>query len=100
MNGQPLSAIDWLTDSVAIPPSADPNVLAPVDEQIREEINVRPIGAPSADGIGLVDASAFGLPADMWEPSDPTTLARLMVSVTPTASSRRWASTVRCTTVA
>ncbi len=80
---QPLSAIDWLTDSVSIPPVIDRPKTDTADPSLPDPISVRPIGAPSMDGIGLVDASAFGLPSDMWEASDPETLARLIARTLP-----------------
>lgn len=73
----PLSAIDWLSDSVseapvAAPPSAPPAEAAPAP------ITVRPIGAPSLDAVGLLPASVTGLPQDLWGRSEIDRLAALI----------------------
>ncbi len=75
---QPLSAIDWLTDSVALPPgtaSVDPEVTTGTEIEV---IQVRALGAPSIDGQGLIDADVAGLPHDLWGPSDVPRLVRLI----------------------
>lgn len=81
----PLSAIDWLSQSVesaaapadglgpALPPQAEPPV---ADSAATPEISVRPLDGPSPDGLGLLPSSVTGLPATLWSasPQDVVTL--------------------------
>lgn len=79
----PISAIDWLSDSLAHPPSL-PMGEAPVTEGIvTEDITVQPLDAPSPDGVGLLARAVTGLPANLWGSSDLDTLIR-MIAAFPT----------------
>lgn len=76
----PLSAIDWLSDSVTTPvaaPTAPPPLAeAPVTEgAIPEEIIVTPLDEVNADAVGLLPSSATGLPRDLWGASPSGVLA-------------------------
>ena len=74
----PLSAIDWLSDSVASPPQSETS-LPPVDPLAAPEvITVSPLGAPSFDAVGLLPPSVTGFPADFWGASQRGELARLI----------------------
>lgn len=85
----PLSAIDWLSDSVTLPAALPGSALSPPGEPpvtagaLPEPITVTPLDAPSPDGIGLIDAAEAGLPPGLWGPSEPEELARL-ISAFPT----------------
>lgn len=62
---EPLSAIDWLSKSVAEPaPAPETGVAeggaAPVD------VAVTVLGAPAPDAIGVVSPEEAGLPPDLW----------------------------------
>ena len=60
----PLSAIDWLTRSVAAPPAAAaplPPSGAPVDT-----VTVRPLDALARDAAGTLDPAEAGLPRGLW----------------------------------
>ena len=74
----PLSAINWLSDSVATPVALTP--LAPETETARsalpEEVTVTPLGRVSPDAVGLLPVSSTGLPADLWGSSASVDLAR------------------------
>ncbi|WP_343078901.1 hypothetical protein [Ostreiculturibacter nitratireducens] len=81
---EPLSAIDWLSKSVAdpstpvampLPQPSEPDVTdgAPVDP-----ISVTPIDAPSLDALGLLPAAMAGLPRDLWGTTPTEELARLL----------------------
>lgn len=66
---EPLSAIDWLSESVTSPIDAPPppSILqgpAPV-----APIEVSPLDAPSADAAGLLSPATTGLPRDLWGPA-------------------------------
>lgn len=83
----PLSAIDWLSDSIAedntpVPPSL--NAPVPGDEPavatnaLPEAITVTPLGQPSADEVGLTSAESLGLPRNLWGSSSSAALARAL----------------------
>lgn len=80
----PLSAIDWLSQSVTTSEAVDPAVQTPVSEPpvansaSAPTINVSPLGAASADPIGLFSSAATGLPRDLWSGSDADTVAMLL----------------------
>lgn len=59
---QPLSAIDWLSESLDAPP-AD---AVPEGPRLPEEITVRPLGAAGPDGIGVLTSAQTGLPRALW----------------------------------
>lgn len=73
---EPLSAIDWLSQSVATPaalPRGSRPVItpAPGEPPVSSNAGTRPItttplGAQGLDGLGLVPASRVGLPRTLW----------------------------------
>jgi hypothetical protein len=83
----PLSAIDWLSQSVAAAPAA-PVSLSDAPRVIDEppvardastgEITVSPLDRPSPDGAGLLAPAITGLPAALWAGSNPETLVTLL----------------------
>jgi hypothetical protein len=76
---EPLSAIDWLSDSIASP--APPQ--APAAETTPAAIprvETLPLGAPVPDGIGLVSAEAAGLPRALWSGSTSDEIVALIAS--------------------
>ncbi|SLN39666.1 hypothetical protein AQS8620_01482 [Aquimixticola soesokkakensis] len=83
----PLSAIDWLSDSVAAPqsPTASnrsigttgaPDPLDLATNALPENVTVRALDAPDPNAAGLLPPSVTGLPADLWGASDARSLAR------------------------
>ena len=82
--GAPLSAIDWLSHSLAAPPPVAaalkpaPAARTPLPGLKDDTITMEPLEPPSADGIGLLPQSVTGLPADLWGRSDITTLTRML----------------------
>ncbi|GAA0301538.1 hypothetical protein [Rhodovulum strictum] len=76
---QPLSAIDWLSDSVtdpavrSVPPALSPG--PPI-----ETIEVQPLAGISVDAVGLLPAQVTGLPRDLWGPGQPEAIARAIRS--------------------
>ena len=78
----PLSAIDWLSESVNAEPVIAPGVAgeAPVADSARvPSITVTPLDLPSPDRIGLLPPSSTGLPRTLWSGStveDVVTLVR------------------------
>ena len=77
----PLSAIDWLSESVATPIAAPalqlPDEAAVSDGAGLDHITVTPIDAVSTDAVGLLPASVTGLPRDLWGRTSSAELARL-----------------------
>ena len=71
----PLSAIDWLSQSVEPARIAEP----PVADGIRTPpVTVTPLDRPSKDRVGLLPASVTGLPPSIWANSDEETLVTLV----------------------
>ena len=74
----PLSAIDWLSNSVA-PPQAEP---APKDvtplAALPSEIAVLPLDGNTPDGVGLQPAEQLGLAPGLWGRSSAADLARAL----------------------
>jgi hypothetical protein len=76
----PLSAIDWLSESVSAPAAPPPaagngsiTLPAPADEPAVTEDGALPgdvavsvIGGPSPDAVGLLSSAATGFPHDLW----------------------------------
>ncbi|MBK1634590.1 hypothetical protein EV656_1048 [Rhodovulum adriaticum] len=70
----PLSAIDWLSDSVTAPDlGRTAPGMAPV--QPLSPITVTPLGAASADAVGLLPAGVAGLPRNLWGAGDSAAIA-------------------------
>lgn len=85
-DGAPLSAIDWLSQSVEVEPAAAaaPRGL-PGEPPIAEsatvpEITVTPLDVPSPDGTGLLPPDVTGLPSTLWAGSDIVALTGLVAS--------------------
>lgn len=82
----PLSAIDWLSQSVesAALPVTPPVTLSPVDEPpvtnnaATPEITVTPLDRPSPDAVGLLRPEVTGLPRSLWQASPETVLIPLV----------------------
>ncbi|MGZ9812459.1 hypothetical protein ACXN5S_18515 [Pseudoroseicyclus sp. H15] len=78
----PLSAIDWLSRSVA---AAPPEQAGPSEPPVAESgappsITVTPLDDASLDGIGLYGPAETGLPANLWSGSDETMLVTLIAA--------------------
>lgn len=75
---QPLSAIDWLSDSVNTPA---PQSLGAVESDVAhnalpESVTVTPLGRTLPDAVGLLPVSVTGLPRNLWANSTSVDLAR------------------------
>ncbi|MEL7213901.1 MAG: hypothetical protein AAGK92_14650 [Pseudomonadota bacterium] len=78
----PLSAIDWLSDSISTPvaqpgPLGEPPV---TDSAAVGTITVTPLDDPDAVAVGLLPQAVTGLPAALWGSSDAMTLANLILA--------------------
>ncbi|SPH17885.1 hypothetical protein DEA8626_01413 [Defluviimonas aquaemixtae] len=80
---RPMSAIDWLSNSIATP-TAQPlppgtTIEPPVAPGVvHQPITTMSIDGPSLDALGLVPVSATGLPRNLWGTSTSADLARLI----------------------
>jgi hypothetical protein len=87
--GAPLSAIEWLSQSVSQTGLQPAVVMPPLDEPPTSrdatvpEITVTPLGAPSPDGIGLLSPDLTGLPQDLWAASPEAVLVDLIRAERP-----------------
>ena len=73
----PLSAIDWLSDSIAETPSALP-ASAPADiaeNAMPEDVSISALGGSTPDAVGLLPTNVTGLPGDLWGSSSSADLA-------------------------
>lgn len=88
---EPLSAIDWLSDTVAAPVVARPNPVPRLDEAAVssnasvEDVTVSKLGATTSDSVGLLPVSVTGLPRGFWGQTPSTELARI-IRAAPTES--------------
>ncbi|ADO42226.1 hypothetical protein [Ketogulonicigenium vulgare] len=81
----PLSAIDWLSESVTPAPPASPTSTAPVTGGVTPEITVQSLDAPSPDIVGLLPSDVTGLPTSLWSQS-PESDALAALRATPAPS--------------
>ena len=66
---EPLSAIDWLSQSVTAEPLAPPKPDEPAvtdGSALPADVSVSVLGGPSPDGVGLLPAQVTGLPRNLW----------------------------------
>ncbi|WOI57002.1 hypothetical protein [Palleronia sp. LCG004] len=76
----PLSAIDWLSDSVAIPVALPAVPSHPTEPPVAsdarpDEVTVIPLEELNEDAVGLFPAASRGLPTDLWSGSGSDVLA-------------------------
>ncbi|WP_095589731.1 hypothetical protein [Actibacterium ureilyticum] len=75
----PLSAIDWLSESVRediqVPRGHDGAV---VQSAAPPAVSVTPLDTPRLDSVGLLPGSTTGLPADLWGDTGAVEIARLI----------------------
>jgi hypothetical protein len=64
----PLSAIDWLSQSLVTPAAMPAPVEPPVSKKgaTPENVTVQTLGADSTDGLGLLPPEVTKLPKDLW----------------------------------
>ncbi|MFT4150426.1 MAG: hypothetical protein QM656_09530 [Paracoccaceae bacterium] len=87
---EPLSAIDWLSKSVATPAAMSRPVPPRPDEPpvtkngaLPESVAVTPLGKPSADGVGLLPPAVTGLPHRLWGMGQTAEVAAALGSTDP-----------------
>ena len=101
---QPISAIDWLSDSLAAPnppggvrpaPAAAVSPARPIHgagtgrgaggSALAEDITVTPLDAPDPDALGLLPPSVTGLPRDLWK-NTPSHVLRRQIHELPASN--------------
>jgi hypothetical protein len=84
--GGPLSAIDWLSESVATPAAASVPVAIdepPVTEAggaLPATVTTSALDGPAPDGVGLIAPAVSGLPSDLWGAGLTREIAERLVS--------------------
>jgi len=74
----PMSAIDWLSDSVATPivrPRVTPTEPGVTEDASVAAVSVAPLGKPVPDAVGILPVSVTGLPRHLWGPARPNDVA-------------------------
>ncbi|GKY89785.1 hypothetical protein [Sinisalibacter aestuarii] len=86
-SGAPMSAIDWLSDSVAMPaaaPGAGIDEPAVTPGATVDPVAVAPLdGGNRPDAIGILSPAVTGLPANLWGSSGAEDLARRVRALAP-----------------
>ncbi|MCF6316880.1 MAG: hypothetical protein L3J30_11495 [Marinosulfonomonas sp.] len=86
---EPLSAIDWLSDTVATPvvlqppPESATSETAVTNSASVEDISVTTLDGPTPDAVGLLPVSVTGLPRGFWGETPSEELARLIRGQAP-----------------
>ncbi|MEM8537124.1 MAG: hypothetical protein AAGF56_04595 [Pseudomonadota bacterium] len=75
--GEPLSAIEWLSRSVEVPPAFEPPTAA---DAATPDVTTTPLDRPSKDPVGLLPSSVTGLPASLWSASSEAVLTDLIAA--------------------
>lgn len=83
---QPLSAIDWLDEVIALPiaqphPGSDEPAVATT--ALSPEVSVLPLDTANADAVGLLPSSKTGLPQTLWVASATADLNDALAATTP-----------------
>lgn len=90
----PLSAIDWLSESVEQPPvvasapvlgtqgtrTPDANEAPVANSATIPNVSVRPLGGPAPRALGILAPKSTGFALTLWENSDAETLAALLLA--------------------
>ncbi len=83
----PLSAIDWLSQSVATPatagtvaPSAEEPPVTKAGGALPATVTTSSLDGPSPDGVGLIAPAVSGLPKDLWGAGLTREIAERLVS--------------------
>lgn len=79
---RPLSAIDWLSDTLDTPREAAlPSTNDIAENALPEDVSIAPLDAPGPDAAGLLPSSVTGLPRALWGASTATDLARRITTI-------------------
>lgn len=73
---EPLSAIEWLSDSISLPDQPTQDRVEEPSAELPPRITVVPLDAPMPDRAGLVSARSLGIDPAIWGRSAAADLAR------------------------
>ncbi len=80
---QPLSAIDWLSQSLVTPAAMPKSVEPPVAQGVVPEgVTVQPLGAATTDSLGILPSTVTGLPQGFWGTAKVGDIASLLAQDT------------------
>lgn len=90
VSGGPLSAIDWLSESVATPVASAPGVATGIDEPpvaadgsaLPQPVTTTTLDGPNPDAVGLIPTTVSGLPRDLWGAGRTREIAERLVAHT------------------
>lgn len=76
---QPLSAIDWLSQSL-VTPVAQPKVAEPpvTKDALPDQVTVQSLGLITTDSLGILPPAVTGLPQALWGPAKVADIAGLL----------------------
>lgn len=75
---EPLSAIDWLSQSVLSMPQQGEGEAPVTQSAATPQITVTALDGPSTDGVGLLSPQVTGLPRSLWSASGQDRLVALL----------------------
>lgn len=79
--GQPLSAIDWLSESLVSEEVSSTTTERPPAGSLPSAVTTRPLGPPKPETEGLVDAADLGIPERLWAGSTAEDVAARLALV-------------------
>ena len=82
----PLSAIDWLSESIVTPaaqPVPDEPAVAPQGAALPESVTTSVLGQASLDAVGILPAQITGLPRSLWGMGRAADIVALLAAEEP-----------------
>lgn len=76
---RPISAIDWLSETIAQPITPPTNEEAITNSAATQPVIVAPLDRPTPDGVGLLPPSITGLPGDFWGSGRPEEIVKAII---------------------
>ncbi|MGV8986308.1 MAG: hypothetical protein ACOH2H_08505 [Cypionkella sp.] len=76
----PLSAIDWLSQSLVTPAALPKPTEPPVSHKgvVPDSVTVQTLGADTTDSLGVLPPDVTGLPQDLWGPAQLSDIMELL----------------------
>lgn len=82
----PLSAIDWLSQSIVTPaaqPLTDETAVAPEGAAVPENVTTSVLGLASLDSVGILPPQITGLPRNLWGMGRAADIEQLLAAEVP-----------------
>lgn len=77
---RPISAIDWLSETIAQPITVPHNQAPVASSAATQPVSVSALDAPTTDGVGLLPSAITGLPDNLWGNSDPARIVEAIIA--------------------